>query len=159
MPRPSRVAACGFLGLLLLGCTHGDAASDAARSAFEGFQDALFGGDAKALAATLSRGSREAMDQIPLDRTRGKQRLVVTGVRPFPPEFEIAISDPNENGRAGTFVVVREDGRYVVDLVATAGFHKVEDAAAKRSWRIEPRALAPHERARAEALATRMRSR
>ena len=143
------------LGLLLTACSPAPEADAAAVAAFEHFQDALFHGDKAALAATLSKSSLPALDQIPLDASSGKQRLAVTGVRAFPPEYEIQIVDPNEAGHPGTFVVVREDGRFVVDLIATVGFHRVEDASAKRSWHIEPRALQPHERAQAEAIAKR----
>jgi hypothetical protein len=59
-------------------------------------------------------------------------------VRAAPPDYLIDVRDPNENDRRSTFVVTREDGRYVVDLVETAGHHQVADPNAKREWRIEP---------------------
>lgn len=141
----------------LTACSQDTAPESAATAAFERFQDALFAGDRPALAALLTHESRTTLDQVPMDAGTGKQRLQVIGVKAFPPEYEIAIRDPNDGGRTGTFVVVREDGRYVVDLVASAGHHRVEDPTAKRSWHIEPRALAPHERAQAEAIARRER--
>lgn len=143
-----------LLPILALGACAGEGEAEAAaRAAFEGFQDALFRGDRGALAKTLCKASLAALDQIPLDKSAGKQRLVVTGVRAFPPEYEVQIQDPNESDQPGTFVVVREDGRYVVDLVATVGFHRVLDASAKRSFRIEPRVMNAADRAKAAAIA------
>lgn len=148
------IASSWLLPLLALAACAGEGEPEAAaRAAFESFQDALFRGDRGMLAKTLGKASLAALDQIPLERSEGKLRLVVTGVRAFPPEYEVQIRDPNERDQPGTFVVVREDGRYVVDLVATAGFHRVLDANAKRSFRIEPRVMDAAERAQAAAIA------
>ncbi len=136
--RPPHLLLALLSALLPAACSSPE--GDAER-VFAAFQDALFGGDRRALAALLARDSLQALESLPLDRAKGKQRLVVTGVTPHPPEWHIAIRDPNEQGKSGTFVVVREEGRLVVDLVRTTAFHheRTVDASARRS--LQPRAL------------------
>ncbi|MCK5940978.1 MAG: hypothetical protein KAI24_03330, partial [Planctomycetes bacterium] len=64
--------------------------------------------------------------------------------------FLVDVRDPNERDARGRFVVVREHGRMVVDLVASAGLtaRTVEASSSRETF--EPRALTPadHDRIR-----------
>jgi hypothetical protein len=113
--------------------------------AFESFQDALFAGDRDALRPLLSSSSQPVCEQLPLERTKGKQRLVVTGVRARPPEYEIVLADPNAQDAPATFVVVRENGRFVVDLVRTTAFHHEQRDNPSGTRTVTPRAITADE--------------
>jgi hypothetical protein len=123
-------------------CTNDDGAGDAAR-AFATFQDALHRRDESACRESLTTESARVLAAMPWHRLDGKQPLEVLSAEREQNEFRVQVSDPNEGGRRSEFVVVREYGKLVVDLVATAGLcaEVVEATAPRESF--EPRELTP----------------
>jgi hypothetical protein len=128
--------------LALVGLTAGCAGPDpdlaGACAAFAAFQDALQAGDRDAAAERVTTDSRPALAELPWSRLRREPGLVVQGAERMPLGILV------HTGTSGQqpFVVVREHGRLVVDLVATAGLYTeavggVEDGPAG----LEPRPL------------------
>ncbi|MCB9878004.1 MAG: hypothetical protein H6835_10425 [Planctomycetes bacterium] len=147
-----------FSGLLLLAATltacNGDRAAarcDAAIRAFESFQQALQQRDERACRELLTAESRAVLEQLPWDRVANRHPLQVLGAVQDDWRFHVRVLDPNENGARGEFVVVRERGRLVVDLVASAAVaaRPVErsggavEASAQPSEQYEPGELTP----------------
>ena len=120
-----------------------DPGPGAARAVFGSFQDALHRRDESACRALLTHESAAALAEMPWDRIKSQQPLQVQGARRQGHEFRVAVADPNAGGIAGEFVVVRENGHLVVDLVASAGLtaEVVEAAGAKNEF--VPRELTP----------------
>lgn len=142
-----------FVGL---GACGTDAGPAAARAVFGSFQQALQRGDESACRALLTRESGAALADLPWDRLAQQRPLEVRGARPDGYGFRVEVADPNAGGAAGEFVVVREHGRLVVDLVASAGLTaEVVEAAGSREV-LEPRELTPADldRIRQHELAT-----
>lgn len=147
-----------FSGILLLAATlagcSGDrtaARCDAAIRAFESFQQALQQRDEGACRELLTEESRAALEQMPWDRVAARQPLQVLGATQDDWRFHLRVIDPNENGARGEFVVVRERGKLVVDLLASAAAaaRPVErsggpvEASAAPSEQFEPCELTP----------------
>ena len=126
------------------------AAADCAK-----FQVALQQGDRAGCRDLLTEQSRVAVDALPWDRIREGQALLVLGAERGQGYFRVRVQDPNEGGRRSEFVVVREYGRMVVDLVATAGLSATVVEAAGAKDVLEPRTLtdADYERIRQHQLA------
>lgn len=125
-----------------------------ALDAFDRFQAALRTGEA-ACRELVTEESRPALTDLPWPDIRDKRPLVVLGADGAGAEFVVRVQDPNEHGRAAEFVVVREYGRFVVDLVASAGrAAEVVEATATRD-EFAPRELTPadHDRIRRHELA------
>lgn len=128
---PRRADATGMttrVSMLLLlaipaACTGADADADRAARAFASFQSALQTRDESGCRSLLTSESRQALADLPWDRLAGRQPLQVRGARRVANgcEYLVDVTDPNEADQAGQFVVVREHGRFVVDLVASAG--------------------------------------
>lgn len=128
---------------LLAACGRDDRTAEAL-AAFDRFQDALFAADASALKRSLTEESGAVADGLPFDRLAGKQRLVAVEAVDQRGCWQVRAEDPNQGGAFADYVVVRERGRFVVDLVASAGLHATErpgDPNAKRA--LEPRQLTP----------------
>ena len=152
LARSARLLAALLLaGLLpLTGC--GESADvAAARVAFDRYQDCLFDRDVTGLRAVLSRESLQVIPHLPLDRLAGKQRLRVVGARARRPQVLLAVEDPNEDRRT-TIVMVREDGKLVVDLVATTAYNVVERPDPSGGFQLLPRDLKPADHARIQAV-------
>ena len=100
-----------------------NAAETTALETFERFQDALFAGDAAATEALVTRESRPVVAALPWDRLAKRERLVPTAATDQRGCYHVQVRDPNDPNDSGAqaYVVVREYGRWVVDLVATAG--------------------------------------
>lgn len=128
--------------LLALACSRADDAT-AATTAFAAFQAALQRGDQDGTRALLTRESQAAVAELPWHELRQRQPLVVLGAERSHGEFLVRVQDPNEGGRCSEFVVVREYGQLVVDLVATAGRHTEVVEAAGTAEQFEPRELTP----------------
>ncbi len=124
----------------------------AAGAVFDRFQDCLFAGDRDGLRDLLSAGSQEFLPHLPLERTQDKQRLEVVGADSHPPQVFLQVRDPNEDGAERTFVLVREDGRLVVDLMATTSLNHVERPNPGGTVRVDPRQLTPEEMSRIRSL-------
>ena len=128
--------------LLPLSCSNDSKSAEAAR-VFEAFQLALQQRDESACRQTLTVESGDALTAMPWDRVAQQQPLRVTGVARNRNSWRVQVVDPNSDNDPGEFVVVREYGRLVVDLVASAGLTAeiVEATGSKHSF--EPRALTP----------------
>ena len=133
-----------LLGIALscsLAACGADADTLAAARVFETFQRAVQRGDAAACRPLLTEESGEALQAMPWGEIEQKRPLVVLGAERWPEGFRVRGQDPNEGGRAAPVVVVREHGRRVVDLVATAGLYtEVTEAASARETTV-PREL------------------
>jgi hypothetical protein len=141
MRRGNRLAMAVWI---LASACGGDPDEARAAEVFAEFQDALQRGDASACRELLTRESRVAVDQMPWERVRGKRPLLVEGVERTSCDFRVHVTDPNDGDRPAEFVVVREYGKLVVDLVATAGMHtEFVEAAAGSEHEFEPRELTP----------------
>jgi hypothetical protein len=153
---PRRAAALAATSLLgLAAACAGETATAPARAAFVAFEQALRAGDAATCRTLLTRDSAVALDEIPWSAIAGKQPLTVVGVRQLASEFRIDVRDPNHGDAAGQYVVVREHGRLVVDLVATAALTAEihEDPTSEDVFEPVPLTPADHDRIRARELA------
>ena len=137
-------AAIAIAMLSSLPACGGDAdATAAAASVFDAFQRAVQRGDAAACRPLLTEESAQVLLAMPWGEIQKKQPLNVLGAEAFQEGYRVKITDPNEGGRASAFVVVRENGRLVVDLVATAGLHaEVKEASGSHDV-VAPRELTP----------------
>lgn len=91
---------------------------------FSAFQQALQGRDEAGCRELLTRESRAAVAELPWEQISERDPLQVVGAtraRSNAEEFHVDVVDPNVDGASGRYVVVREYGRLVVDLVASAG--------------------------------------
>lgn len=121
---------------------------EAAQAVFERYQGALFAGDRDSLRDLLSVESRKLLPHLPLDRLRDKEPLVVVGGESEPPRVLLQVADPNRDHTSTTYVVVRERGRLVVDLIETTAFNHIERIDANAAPTFTPRDLSGDEIAR-----------
>lgn len=127
----------------LSACSGADPGPAAAATAFAAFQQALHRQDESACRQLLTMESAAALAEMPWQRVREQQPLEVLGAEGSGNRFYVDIADPNTGGKRSQFVVVREYGRLVVDLVASAGLHsEVLEASADRD-EYEARELTP----------------
>lgn len=141
MRSPLRLFAA--LAVPLAGCHRDDGAAAAAQT-FTAFQQALLAGNEGRCRELLTRESASALADMPWASLRERQPLQVQRAEAVPGAFHVGVVDPNTNGGRGTYVVVREYGRLVVDLVASAGMHQqAVEATARPSEELEPRELTP----------------
>lgn len=145
--KPAIPLGIGLMLAVLAACSEGSAADKAAIAAFDRFQAAMFGRDATALRTMVTEESREVIAQLPLDRLDGQEPLVAIGCEPQGAEQWITVRDPNQGDHRSTFVIVRENGRLVVDLLATAA-HQAEYTPHHGPQEVEPRQLTAEERER-----------
>lgn len=133
------------IALPVLAAACGARAADvvAAERAFLAFQEALQRGDRSACRDLLTRESQAAVAELPWQELPHRQPLVVLGTEHSAGEFLVQVRDPNDGGRCSEFVVVREYGRLVVDLVATAGRHTEVVETAGAAEQLVPRELTP----------------
>lgn len=127
---------------LLAGCA-ADLEPAAASAVFTSFQDALRQRDESTCRRLLTQESAAALAEMPWERIQARQPLEVIGARREGTELRVRVTDPNEAGRPGEYVVVREYGKLVIDLVASAGLtaEVVEAAGSKDAF--VPRELTP----------------
>lgn len=154
LPRRGSFAAL-LLPLLVAACGE-DRDLAPARAAFVAFEQALRAGDESSCRALMTRDSAVALAEIPWAAIRRKQPLVVLDARRVGGEFRVDVRDPNAGDAAGEYVVVREYGRMVVDLIATAALTaEVRENPASADV-LEPWPLTPEEldRIRLHELAT-----
>ena len=132
------------LAMVVPGCAN-DVEHEEAVAAFARFQAALQRHDVDACRNAITAESAAALGEMPWDRIGKRQPLAVLDAKSERGWFDVRVrvADPNEGGRVSEFVVVREWGRYVVDLVATAGLHtEVVEGTVPRD-ELAPRALTP----------------
>lgn len=148
MPRPSLLV----LATVAVACADPQTQPGAAGAAFLAFQTALQQHDEDGCRRLLTQESEQALLAMPWERIAQQVPLVVTGVTQVGSEFHVEVLDPNQGNRRASFVVVREYGLLVVDLVASAGLGaapveapatgEAAEASARRGD-IEPRDLTP----------------
>jgi hypothetical protein len=116
-----------LLGAAFLpGCADAGAAADADQvvAVFTAFQHALQQGDTSAAGRLLASDSQPVLAEMSWASVRARQALVPLSVERHDFEYWIHVRDPNEHGAESVFVVAREQGRLVVDLIATAGHNR-----------------------------------
>jgi hypothetical protein len=142
--------------LLLLaafaGCSH-DGDSQNASAAFTAFQTALQQKDREACRKLLTVESQPALDSMPWNAIAKSKPLKVLGAtrqNRYSQLFRIDVADPNNDDARGQFIVVREYGQMVVDLVASAGLTAKVVATSGSKEQFEPVPLSPqdHDRIR-----------
>ncbi len=144
------------LSLLAAACSRTPSGTERALTTFAQFQDALFAGDAKSLRGLVTEESAPVVDEMPLDQIGRRQRLLAESASDERGSFLVQIRDPNQGNARGAYVVVRENGRFVVDLVATAALHATPTDRPTDQRHFEPRELSPADldRIRQRELAT-----
>lgn len=140
-----------LVATLAAGC--GDAEREAERAAertFAEFQRALFAGDRAALRAGVTEESRPAIDGLPLAELGVREPLRITGARDACGSWHVGVTDPGDGDAPGTYVVVRENGKLVVDLIASAALAARDTGVPVVDAPFEPHALTPadHDRLR-----------
>lgn len=140
MRLPTAVAiACSVLSA---GCG-ADADLGGAARVVADLEAALRAGREPACRRLVTEESAAAIAALPWAALAERQALVVLGAERGPDGLRVAVRDPNDGGRRSEFVVVRENGRLVVDLVATAGLcSEAVEAGAPREQFV-PRELSP----------------
>ena len=109
----------------------------------EEFQIALRAGDRSRCRELITEESAAALPSIPWHAVQAKQPLRVIGAEHGDSGYRVQVADPNEGQRQSEFVVVREYGRIVVDLVATAGLTAEFVERPVENGGFEPRELTP----------------
>ena len=142
------------LAALFAGCGK-PANDDRALAAFEAFQSALFLGDSKAVRACVTEESAPAVDGMPFDAIRARKPLVAIDAIDLRGRWLIRATDPNQGNAPADYLVTRERGRFVVDLIATAQLHATEKAGPSGPRTFTPRELTPadHDEIRRRELA------
>jgi hypothetical protein len=139
----------GASALALMACS-GDREVERAAAAFRSFQDALQRGDQEAVRGLITLESAPAIAEIDWSTAKNAPQLTVVGGERGLGDFRIHVAptadgQPAASDKTAEFVVVREYGKYVVDLVATAGLHtEVVEATARRSEFV-PQPLSPRD--------------
>ncbi|MEO6597171.1 MAG: hypothetical protein ABIP94_20705 [Planctomycetota bacterium] len=149
-----RARSITLLACLLSGCAEDTGTTEAVQT-FQAFQDALQRRDEAACRKLLTLESAEALASMPWERVQRQPPLAVLGAVRLDGEVRVQVRNADDGGRVAEFVVVREYGRCVVDLVATAGLHSEVVEAAGSHEEVVPRALTPadYERIRQHELA------
>ncbi len=118
--------ALAILALVLQACSPAAAEEHRAVQVFRAFQAALFRGEVASIRPLLTRKSRQFARAIANQRLEGRQPLEVLGTSKVRHQLRVHVKDPNDGGRESFFVLVREDGRIRVDLLATTTYNKEE---------------------------------
>ncbi len=116
--RPSVL--CALTLQLALGACADDPATDLALSSLRSFEAALENADHDALRRSVTTRSREYVTQLP---ARPKaQPLTIRSARREHSRIYFEVEDLSADApvREGCFVVAKEDGRWLVDLIDTA---------------------------------------
>ncbi len=142
-----RLAAALFAATSFTACSSDQEPARAAEL-FATFQSALQRGDREACRELLTAASVPALDELPWALIRERKPLAVLGAERGAGDFRIRVKDPNDGGHESQFIVVREYGRLVVDLVATAGLHTEVIEAADAREELAPRQLTDADYAR-----------
>jgi hypothetical protein len=128
--------------VLVAGCRH-DAGPEQAHAAFASFQQALRQKDESACRALLTVESSAVLAEMPWDRVASQPALEVLGARSEGHQYRVQVKDPAASGTVSEFVVVREHGKLVVDLVASAALSAEIREASTSKEELEPRVLTP----------------
>ena len=134
-----------WLLLALVACGGEDPEPASARAVFGSFQEALQRRDEEGCRNLLTRESAAALAEMPWDRVAAQAPLQIRGARRHGNTFRVEVAEASSSKTTGEFVVVREYGRLVVDLVASAGLTAEFREAAAGTDTIEPRELSPQD--------------
>ena len=142
-----------LLLLAVLASCSQDGDSQDASAAFTAFQTALQQQDREACRKLLTVESQPALDSMPWDVIAESKPLKVLGATRqsrYSHLFRIDVADPNNDDAHGQFIVVREYGQMVVDLVASAGLTAKVVTSSGSQEQFEPVPLTPrdHDRIR-----------
>ncbi len=144
----------GMLAGMLVACSGADPATQQAMATFEQFQDALLTRDMATLEALVTDESRPAIPQIPWQEVASRPRLMVVAASDERGSYRVDVRDPSQpDGWLDAYIVVRENGRMVVDLVATASHYARTYQTAGDSSDFEFVDLSPEDRERARRMA------
>lgn len=137
---------------VLTGCSQ-DVEPQAAARTFAAFQTALQQRDEAACRQLLTLESQQVLSSMPWEAVAKKEPLRIVGATRLHQSnhaFRVEVQDPNTGHKAGQFIVVREYGQLVVDLVASAGLNAQVVKATGGNSHLEPRQLTPadHEKIR-----------
>jgi len=136
-------------GVLLLAISAScakDDGPDQAIQTFTAFQEALQGQEVESCRDLLTVESQQVLAEMPWGTITQKQPLqVLSATREHAGrnKFAVDVVDPNNDGAAAQFIVVKEHGRMVVDLVASAGRNAQIVEASGSVEQFEPRKLTP----------------
>ncbi|MEY4674449.1 MAG: hypothetical protein RL148_2233 [Planctomycetota bacterium] len=134
--------------VLLASCTDDRSAqSKLAASTFSRFQKALQLGNRELVRTMLTSESTPVLDGIDWAAVAKQPPLDVRGARFVDNEFWVEVHDPETPDSVSRFVLVRENGRMVVDLVASAAHHAT--LVPSNRPMVEPRELTPEDLERA----------
>jgi len=137
------------LAVLATACADPDEPAHAATATFAAFQQALRDHDENGCRRLLTRESAVVIPSLPWERAAAGEPLCIDGASSVGSAFHVHVRDPNQGGAKATFVVVREYGELVVDLVASAACNAVEverEGATEADFHreeFEPRELLP----------------
>lgn len=137
------------IALALTSC--GENHESSALAAFDRFQTALFARDEDAVRNVLTRESRQIVPHLPWDRVATQQPLEALGCNVVNGRYWIEVRDPNQNDELATYVVVREDSHWRVDLIESTRFNHREIALPGPAMTLRPKALTDVEIAEASA--------
>lgn len=140
--------------LLLLALGSCDAGTREPISRFRLWHQALARGDRPALARLMTEKSRAYLDHLP-ERSSSRHDARILEARREGSRVYLRVRDesPRAEVAEGTFVVVREDGEWRVDLLATAGRNSREtDIPGKAPTRVVPVRLPEWRRRKAAAM-------
>ncbi|MFY9343531.1 MAG: hypothetical protein WAT39_13630 [Planctomycetota bacterium] len=127
---------------LFAGCA-ADPEPAAAKEVFASFQQALRQRDEAACRRLLTQESAAVLASMPWDRVQNQPALQVLGARREGNALRVQVRDPAQGNAPGEFVVVREYGQLVVDLIASAALVAEVHEAANAKDVFEPRELSP----------------
>lgn len=146
--KPATLLATVLALAALPGCGDGSiAAHKAAVAVFDRFQAAMFARDRSALRELVTAESRDAIAELPLGRLAHQQPLAAVDCHREGTEYWVTVQDPNQGDHRSVFVIVREDCRLVVDLLATSA-HQATYTPHVGPPVLEPRQLTDAERER-----------
>ena len=118
--RRSRAASVVLVIVGLSGCAAERADTDATH-AYRRFQTAVRDSDREALRELLTAESFPAIDDVLAAGARGSQDMVVDEARSRSSgRVDLVLVDPAASGSRGVCVIVRDGGRWRVDLVESA---------------------------------------
>ncbi|MCR9248181.1 MAG: hypothetical protein NXI31_24385 [bacterium] len=136
-----------FVALLAAGwsgCTAEATADTAGAGAVvEELQQAFLTGEPSRCRPFVTAESARALHDLPWAALRERQPLTVLDTTFEAPHFRVRVRDPNQGNAIAEMIVVREYGRLVVDLVATAGLTAKFTERPLAEERFEPQELAP----------------
>ena len=137
--------------LVSLSCSGEPSDLEIAKQRLSSFHEALVAGDHARIRELVSDGSKPFASRLPRPPHKVVEPLEILRSVREGSRITFAVRDPNPGAPAerGSFVVVRERGKWCVDLVATAGANSREEFQPGGKMRLVPKALSAEERKQA----------